>query len=279
MSDAPKLKPVAISSGAGSFVFDQFPDGEHAPLSVHYYWPSTVDENARIVFVMHGLLRDGERYRDRWQDHAHEHGFLLIAPEFDREFYPADADYNLAGMVNDEANSDFNAEENWAFHRIELLFEVIQLSTPFTTECFGIYGHSAGAQFVHRLVLFHPEARFDVAVAANAGWYTLPCQETEFPYGVGDAPVPDSKLAQALRRRLVILLGEEDVDKAHHSLRRTPRALEQGTHRLERGRFFVETGKESAKRLGVEFGWRIETVAGAAHNDREMSAAAVRFFT
>ncbi|NCF83926.1 MAG: hypothetical protein GWQ08_00090 [Verrucomicrobiaceae bacterium] len=270
---------MSISSGAGSFVFDQFPDGEHAPLTVHYYWPPSVDENARIVFVMHGLLRDGERYRDRWQDHANEHGFLLIAPEFDREFYPADADYNLAGIVNDEANNDFNAEEDWAFHRIELLFEAIRLSTPFTAECFGIYGHSAGAQFVHRLVLFHPEASFDVAVAANAGWYTLPCQETECPYGVADAPVASSNLARALEQRLVILLGEEDVDQGHHSLRRTPEALDQGTHRLERGRFFLETGKEAAKRLGVEFGWRIETVAGAAHNDREMSATALRFLT
>lgn len=269
------MNPVEIRLGAGSFLFDQFADGKHHPLKIHYYRPPNLEADAPVIFVMHGVLRDGDRYRDRWRDHAVNNGFLLIAPEFDRDFYPKDTDYNLAGMVNSESESDFNDEEDWAFHRIELLFEAIHLSTPLTTRKFGIYGHSAGAQFVHRLVLFRPDACFGVAVAANAGWYTLPCQKTEFPYGVADAPVSDHRLTKALQKRLVVLLGEGDTDRSHRNLRRTPEALEQGGHRFERGKFFIETGKEAAKRLDVPFGWNLESVPEAAHSDSQMSEAAL----
>jgi hypothetical protein len=33
----------------------------------------------------------------------------------------------------------------------------------------GIYGHGAGAHFVHRFVLHHPEASYTLAIAANLG--------------------------------------------------------------------------------------------------------------
>lgn len=271
------VTPVNIELGPGSFGFDQFPDGEHQPLTVHYYRPPELDENARIIFVMHGMLRDGDRYRDRWLNHAENHGFLLFVPEFDREFYPDSTDYNLAGLVDEEESPEFNDREKWAFHRIELLFNTIRQSAPITAESFGIYGHSAGAQFVHRLVLFHPETSFDVAVAANSGWYTLPCQETDFPYGLADAPVTDSRLGLALQKKLIILVGEDDIDQAHHSLRRTEEALEQGQNRLDRGRTFFETGREASKRLGVSFCWKYASVPDAEHRDRQMSGTAVDY--
>ncbi len=277
MSDGrPEIEPVAISPGIGSFLFNQFPGGVYQPLIVHYFWPKTLEEDAPIVFVMHGLLRDGERYRDGWKQLADKHSFLLIAPEFHHESYPDVEDYNLAGLLDQTVDNKFSPRQNWAFARIERLFEAIQLSTPFVAERFGIYGHSAGAQFVHRLVLFYPEASFEFAVAANAGWYTLPCRNTRFPYGLAEAPVCNVRLARALKQRLIILLGEEDNDERHHSLRRSPEALEQGEHRLERGHFFVETGRLAAERLAVPFGWKIETVPKAKHCDSQMSTAAAR---
>lgn len=271
------LPRVEIPPGAGSFLFDPSPDGRHLPLTVHSYRPHPLPQDAPLIFVMHGLLRDGERYRDRWRNHAQQHGFLLLAPEFDQEFYPATEAYNLGGVVDSESSPDFNAEEDWAFHRIEDLFETVRRSLSLATPRFGIYGHSAGAQFVHRLVLFHPEARFKTALAANAGWYTLPCQETSFPYGLAEAPVCDHRLAKALQRRLVILLGEDDTNQAHPNLRRTPEALDQGQNRFQRGHCFLEIGRRAAERLGVPFEWRLATVPDAAHHDRHMSQAALDF--
>jgi len=58
-------------------------------------------------------------------------------------------------------------------------------------------------------------------------------------------------------------------------LRRTANAMQQGDHRFERGQNFVETGEKAAKRLGVSCGWFLDTVPNAAHNDRQMSGAAV----
>src|SRR5271155_4121645 len=44
----------------------------------------------------------------------------------------------------------------------------------FTSKTYYLYGHSAGGQFAHRLVLFMPNARYQRVVAANPGYYTMP---------------------------------------------------------------------------------------------------------
>src|SRR3712207_6943257 len=63
------------------------------------------------------------------------------------------------------------------------LFDFVREATGNPSEQYRIYGHSAGAQFVHRLALFVPEARFATAIAANAGWYTMPTFDgKKFPY-------------------------------------------------------------------------------------------------
>ena len=64
----------------------------------------------------------------------------------------------------------------------------------FTKSCFRLegyylYGHSAGAQFVHRHLAFigagGSPLRVIRAVAANAGFYTAPTFEVPFPFGFG----------------------------------------------------------------------------------------------
>jgi len=49
---------------------------------------------------------------------------------------------------------------------------------------FSMFGHSAGAQFVHRYITFMPQGHLRAAVAANSGWYTLPDQTLKLPYGL-----------------------------------------------------------------------------------------------
>ncbi|NKF31987.1 hypothetical protein HER21_36775, partial [Pseudomonas sp. BGM005] len=110
---------------------------------------------------------------------------------------------------------------------------------------FSIFGHSAGAQFVHRYVEFVPHAPVNVAVAANAGWYTMPDESARFPFGLdGDAPQFDA--SAAFGRHLVILLGTDDVGTKN--LRRDDEARAQGDTRLERGREFFDRALRASAR-------------------------------
>ena len=123
-------------------------------------------------------------------------------------------------------------------------------------------------------MLLLPQARYVRAVAANAGWYTMPTFEVAFPFGLGGAPVDEASLRTSLGRDLVVLLGERDVDPNHKQLNRTPSAMAQGVNRFERGHRFYAEAKARAEALATPFGWRLRTVPGAAHQNRPMSRAA-----
>lgn len=264
-----------IGPGVGQFTLPPCGDGIHPPMTVHYFRPVELANDCRVIIVMHGINRNARTYRDRWAEYAERHRFLLLTPEFHRDYYPANVDYNLAGLVESEEHKGFRDEEEWAFHQVERVFATAREELALSTKGYALYGHSAGAQFVHRLILFHPECLANVAVSANAGWYTLPCLSTDFPYGLKDSPVCRDRLACALHRPLVVLLGDADCDPFHRNLRASPEALEQGEHRLNRGRHFFDSALTVARQLGVTCRWTLEIVGGAAHRDQEMSGAAL----
>ena len=91
---------------------------------------------------------------------------------------------------------------------IEDIFDAVRNANGFSRARYDIYGHSAGAQFLHRLVLFKPAARYRVAVAANAGWYAMPDFAVSYPYGLGASGLSPAGLARAFGRHLVLLLGD-----------------------------------------------------------------------
>ena len=56
-----------LSAGSSQIVFSGW-SGPKLPVFVHK--PQTAGADSRIVFVMHGVQRDGDRYRDEWRDLA-----------------------------------------------------------------------------------------------------------------------------------------------------------------------------------------------------------------
>jgi hypothetical protein len=81
-------------------------------------------------------------------------------------------------------------------------------------------------------------------------------------------------LAKVLRRDVVVLLGEKDIDPNDPELPRNPDAMAEGPFRFARGQFFFRNLKETAGKLDVPLAWRLRTVPNAIHSDRQMSAAA-----
>jgi len=266
--------PVAIASerlapGSGTFTFT----GWAGPaLPVWHHVPARVTAATPVVFVMHGNGRDADRYRNEWAPLAEQRGFILVVPEFSRRDFPTADAYNSGYFA--EPDGAPRPKAKWSYSAIEPLFEAVKARTGSRVRQYGIYGHSAGGQFVHRYVLFMPEARYHTAVAANAGWYTLPELDREFPYGLKNAPPKEATLAGALRKPLVILLGTADTDPNSPNLRHTPEAEEQGPHRFARGHTFFRSAQAAAARLGVPLGWRMQYVEGVGHNNAGMAAAA-----
>ena len=270
---SPANEPPQIEPGAGSFRFVDGSSGRRKPLTVWYYRPPRLSTTAPVVFVMHGVKRDADSYRDTWMAAAELFGFLLLCPEFAKVDYPRSA-YGL-GNLTDGAGEPL-PEDEWTFNVIEYLFDFVKASTDNTSERYHIYGHSAGGQFVHRLALFMPQARYETAITANAGWYTMPTFDKKFPYGLkGSAGTPET-LKKAFGRRLVILLGERDTDANDPHLRKSSAASRQGANRLERGQAFHATARQEAEDLGTTLNWRLETVPGAAHLQHQMMPAAAR---
>ena len=226
-----------------------------------------------VIFVMHGVQRNAETYRDQWHELAIEHDFLLVVPEFSERQFPGAAAYNL-GNVFDAAGKVRPAAE-WSFSAIEPIFDEVRRRFGMTTKAYAIYGHSAGGQFVHRFLYHVPKARVTRAVVANAGWYTMPVYNVAFPYGLRNSVVRSADLAAALRMPVTILLGEQDTDLEHPSLNREPEALLQGPHRFARGQAFFDAAADASGRLGVPFGWQLVTVPGADHDNRLVAPAAV----
>jgi hypothetical protein len=241
--------PEKLNSGAGRFEFQR----ADKTVPVWYYLP----EN------------------DEWTPYARKYGFILVAPEFSDAAFPGGNSYSVGGTTDGKGNP--RPREQWSFSYIEPIFDAVKAATGNRSERYSLFGHSAGAQFVHRFLYFVPEARVAKAVAANAGWWTMPDPAFDFPYGLRGSAVDEAALKNMLQRPLVVLLGTADTDPEDVHLRRTAGALAEGPNRLARGQAFFEAGKRRAEALGVPLGWQLETAPGVAHSDSGMAAFAVKW--
>jgi hypothetical protein len=270
------LSPL-IRSGKGSFVFRDPKTDPDRPVTVWYFLPPKADvRKAPILFVMHGTLRNGEEYRDQWTGLADRYNVLLLVPQFSREHYPGGL-YNR-GNVRGKDDEAPLPPAKWTFPVVEHLFDHVKAATRNRAATYDIYGHSAGGQFVHRLALFTPGARFRRAVAANAGYYTLPLETggSLYPFSLEGTAATTDWLKAALGRELVILLGEGDTDPKDPDLYHSPEADKQGLYRLARGKFFFEAGRTAAEQLRARFRWRMLTVPGVGHSNARMAEAAAQ---
>lgn len=288
------IEPRRLAPGAGSFELSGGPGREARPVTVHYYWPGGVLPPTRILLVVPGAGRNSYEYRNEWLGFAIDNDALVAALGYPEEHYDFAA-YHMGGVVrnltfanlraepsgavylNDE-DIDFDVNPNrkdWLFGDFDRLFDYLKAATGSAARRYDLFGHSAGGQILHRLVLFHPRSRADNVVAANAGFYTLPQPAEPLPAGMAGSGVTDESLADSFAAKLTLLLGEnDDGDNAGGTLLRTPIIDRQGLGRLSRGRHFYRAGQLRARELKAEFRWRIETVPDVGHDFREMSRAA-----
>ena len=243
-------------------------------VKVWCFVPPAATPSTPVVFVMHGVGRNGEDYLADWIPHAREKKFVLVVPEFSKAEFPAEAGYNFGNTVTAEGAP--LPREQWAFTMIESIFDQVRARLHNTSARYRLYGHSAGGQFVQRFVYFVPSARVERVVAANAGWYMLPVPDAAFPYGLKNSPVTEADVKRAFALPVTILLGTADVDPKAKALRHTPEADAQGMFRFARGNFYFDHVRAAAGALHTKFAWQLATAPGIAHSDAGMAPFAVK---
>jgi len=70
---------AALKMGADQFNFQHIDGKATRPITIWAYRPKEMTANAPVLLVMHGVQRDGERYRDEWRPYAEREKALLKA--------------------------------------------------------------------------------------------------------------------------------------------------------------------------------------------------------
>lgn len=262
---------ASVSGREDLFYFREW-DGPE--IKCYIYLPEEHAEQTTVLFVMHGVDRNSGGYFKEWLPYARENAMILVVPRFSKNGFQGTHMYQLGNTFS--KGGVVNPPDRWSYTAVELIFSYVQKAYQISQPQYVIYGHSAGAQFVHRFVLHVPDSRAKLAIAANAGWYTQPTVDVDWPYGLNNSAVKPESLQRSFQKQLVILLGSEDTDPNCQFLRRTAKADKQGINRFERGLNFLRVGRAVSEQLFQQrCTWRHVVADGVGHVNHGMAKHAV----
>ena len=270
--------PFIISADGDVFSFstDSIKD-----ISVFYFTPKSINKDTRLVVVMHGRKRNGEEYRDQWIDHAKELNLVVIVPEFSEAKFPGVHSYNYGNVFNAEGQKQ--PEESRLFSIMEPLVKESLKKFKIRSDHWGIYGHGAGAHFVHRYVLYNPQSSHTLAIAANLGWY-LTMTDKKWPFGLKNSYITDAMLKDSFDKYFLLMLGMSDVStkpNTEYVASIFDKVTDQGKHRLERGRNFFNGVLKKSNELDTFLKWglvEVPTKDGHSNTKQMVPFAAELFY-
>lgn len=272
MPFAPQLAEALARPGRASILFDDPAGDPNRPVTLHAYRPLNWRPEGQVVLVMHGMGRNGDEYRDFWIEAAERHNLLIVAPTFPQHLFPTAETYNNGAVLGGDGAL---RPAEWRGYRIPArVVTALRDAGLSTRPKVLIFGHSAGGQFLHRMLSTEPSDMFEAAMVGNPGWFSLPDLDRPFPAGLGGIGASEAELARLLAFPMTILSGERDVETSGPSLPSNPEALAQGPNRFARALFYFEAGREVAARHGLPFGWKRVVVPHIGHDGAAMSRAA-----
>ncbi|VVQ12948.1 hypothetical protein PS918_05533 [Pseudomonas fluorescens] len=253
----------------------------------------------RVLIIVHGRLRNAQTYLHSGEHSAELAGqsatTLVIAPQFlnetDVALHPvADTVLRWQGnewMAGGESTAPFRLS---AYEALDEIVARLGDRQQFPdVKQIVIAGHSGGAQVVQRYALLgHDQPALDAAgvqvryVIANPSSYAFfderrpvafnhaACPDfNRWKYGLTDLPAYAEGQTAAqlqekyLKRDIVYLLGQQDIDPNHRALDKSCEAKAQGPNRLARGRLYFDY----LKRLQPQgLNQQLIEVPGVGHN-------------
>jgi hypothetical protein len=266
-----ELKRLVAAPGASSLPYLD-PAFPNRPLVLHAARPRDYNAGTPVLFVHHGVRRNGEDYRDYWLDLVDEAGLLAISIEFPEASFPEHLWYHFGNLLSQDGTP--NPRRAWTFGIDERLFERLYAEGITTRQHYGLFGHSAGGQYVHRMVSFGFRDRVAIVVSANAGTYAMPDLATPWPFGLGETDVDTDGLRALLAFPITVMAGTADVVTTGRFFPKGPRSMRQGATRYERAQNYVRSGHAAAASLQTRCTWTVIDVPGVGHDGKRMSAAA-----
>ena len=259
----------------------EFSDWSGVALPVFIAKPPKINKSTRLVLVMHGRKRNAEEYRDQWIGAARDLNLLVIVPEFSEINFPEVWGFNYGNVKTKEFNSI--QKELHSFSAIEPLAHDALKRFKLHSSHWGIYGHGAGAHFVHRFVLYNSNASYTLAIAANLGWY-LSMTDQEWPFGLTNSGINTEQLKESFGRYFLLMLGRADISTKPNTpyvAKNFDAITKQGKHRLDRGRNFFKSAVQKSKSIGQFFKWgmvEVPTTKGHSNTEQMVPYAAEMFY-
>ena len=247
-----------------TFVYADKPD-----IEVFYSLPEKVNNETMVLFIIHGASRTAESYLEDFIPLIEDKNLIAIAPKFSIESYPHYAFLNRSAIDGKKLPAGTPNIDN----ALGDIFEIISSKYNIRNDKYRIYGHSGGAQFVQRYLLFSNDSRIDKAVLANAGFYTFMNQNL-YPFGLRDIDLDDEEIKRVLRTKVALYVGENDTERNFRSLKG---ARAQGKNRLVRGETFFLNLVSYAEELKMPFRWQYQIIKNVGHENAGMVSGAAYF--
>jgi hypothetical protein len=200
------------------------------PIILHAARPVDFSPRTPILFVHHGDLRNGAEFRDFWLPLVDRFDVLAVVPEFSKTKFPGSSWYSLGNRS--DADGGNKPREQWTYGVPARIFTALSDCGVTTRTAYGQFGHSSGAQFVHRSICLGFREAVTAAVTANAGTYSMPDLNVGFPYGLGGIDIDDCALRDLLGFPLAIFAGTADIDVTSPHFPQDEPAMRQGRHAL-----------------------------------------------
>ena len=227
-----------------------------AELDYFIYVPRSATTNSPLLLTIHGIERMALQHAVRFSALAEKHGFIVLAPMFSKARIPR---YQRLERGPD---GDCPAAA------LELTVDHVQRAIGLAPAPLRLFGYSGGAQFAMRYTMVGslPVAR--LALAAP-GWFTMPDTQHAFPYGLGDAPVLEGRVAdldRLLSIPVLLTVGAEDTRRDRSLNRNALVEASQGKTRLERAHRWYDAITVAARARGMTLLTQLKLLPGAGHD-------------
>lgn len=246
--------------GAGQITLQHTPAGDF-----YRYIPRMLRQPIRVAWLFHGTPRADETALDvarqliessPWVPFAENEGVIVCSVALDDARYFGSR--YLYGRLM--------PADRFLIYLHERLGEELGPLDPRMI----LYGHSAGAQFVTRFALVHPQ-RVATAVASAPGSYAYPDPKLAWPFGLHGAPNPGGFI-EASALPITILVGRQDLEPLPSE------ELQHGTNRVLRAENWVREMRELAEQNGRTPGIQLVLVQGLSHTSYELTPEAMQYF-
>jgi len=243
------------------------------PIVVYVIIPDDI-QNSDFIMVMHGTDRNSLDYSNAWKLYAKQNNCLIVAPTFSNVDWPKSNSYNLGNMFSSTNYIKINNDSLWTFTIVGKIHDELTDAFGMQKKTYDIWGHSAGAQFVHRMMTFKPDYKVRYAICANAGWYTIPSFETNYPFGLLNKSLnyDETFLEDLVIKNIIIMRGTADTLR-DSNLNTSKEADEQGTNRYAR----AATYYGFAAKIALKNNWKLIDVEYVGHEYALMAKAAQEF--